>query len=98
MINMISLWALPVIIVTILTIALIKKILVYEEFLEGAKDGFTVFVSIISYLVAIIVGLSILKTSGAIDMLSTILAPILHKFMIPVDSLSIMIIRSMSGA
>lgn|SRR5574344_1251379 len=98
MINLISLWALPVIIITILTVALIKKIPVYEEFVEGAKDGFKVSINIIPYLVAIIVGVSMLRASGAIDMFSNFAAPVLHKFMVSTDALSIIIIRSLSGS
>ena len=50
MINLISLYALPVIIAVILTMALIKKVPIYEEFTEGAKDGFKVSINIIPYL------------------------------------------------
>ena len=52
-----SLYILPLMILAILTYAVIKKVPVYEEFVEGAKDGFKVSVTIIPYLVAIIVGI-----------------------------------------
>ena len=55
--NLISLWALPAIILVVLIVGLIKKVPVYEEFTDGAKDGFKVAVNIIPYLVAIIVGI-----------------------------------------
>ena len=98
MINLLSLWALPVIIVFILTFGLIKKVPVYEEFTEGAKDGFKVAIDILPYLVAIIVGISMFRASGALDSLSNLLSPILNRFSIPVDSLPIMITRSLSGS
>ena len=98
MINLLSLWALPVIIVLILTFGLIKKVPVYEEFTEGAKDGFKVAIDILPYLVAIIVGISMFRASGALDSLSNLLSPILNRFAIPVDSLPIMITRSLSGS
>lgn len=98
MINLISLWAIPTIVFIILTVGLIKKIPIYEEFTEGAKDGFKVAINIIPYLVAIIVGVSMLRASGAIDSLAHITAPLLNKFMIPIESLPIMITRSLSGA
>ena len=50
MIDVISLWALPVIIFVILTMGLFKKVPIYEEFTEGAKDGFKVAINIIPYL------------------------------------------------
>ena len=98
MINSLSLYALPFIIVLILTIALFKKVPVYEEFTEGAKDGFKVAINIIPYLVAIIVGISMFRASGAMDSLAGMLAPALSKFSIPADSLPIMITRSLSGS
>lgn len=75
-----------------------KKVPIYEEFTEGAKDGFKVAVNIIPYLVAIIVGISMLRASGAIEMLANILTPALTKFHIPADTLPLMIVRSLSGS
>ena len=45
------------------------KVNVYDAFIEGAKDGFTTAVRIIPYLVAILVGISVFRASGAMDML-----------------------------
>ena len=98
MINAISLWAIPIILFVILTLGLVKKVPIYEEFTEGAKDGFKVAINIIPYLVAILVGVSMLRASGIIDSLAHVLAPVLHKFMIPVEALPVMIVRSLSGA
>ena len=94
----ISLWALPVILITILTYAMFKKVPIYEVFTDGAKDGFKVAVNIIPYLVAIIVGVSMLRASGFFDILSNWLAPILTFFNIPADIIPIMLTRSLSGS
>lgn len=96
--NLISLWALPVIILTALTCGIIKKVPIYEEFTEGAKDGFKISVKIIPYLVAIIVAISMLRASGTIEILANLLAPVLTKFNIPADTLPLMIVRSLSGS
>lgn len=96
--NIISLWALPAIIISILTMGLVKKIPIYEVFTEGAKDGFKVAVNIIPYLVAIIVGISMLRASGAIEMLAQSLAFILTKFNIPADVLPLIFVRPLSGS
>ena len=96
--NIISLWALPAILLLILTIGLFKKVPLYETFTEGAKDGFKVSVNIIPYLVAIIVAISMLRASGIIEMTGHILAPILNWFNVPVDTIPIMIVRSLSGS
>lgn len=55
------------IIVGFLTLGLIRKINVYEAFIEGAKEGFQVAVKIIPYLVAMLVGIAVLRSSGALD-------------------------------
>lgn len=98
LLNLISLWALPFILIVVLTMGLVKKVPLYEEFTEGAKDGFRVAVRIIPYLVAIIVGVSMLRASGAIDMLAHVMAPVLNKFNVPADTLPLMIVRSLSGS
>lgn len=96
--NIISLWTLPFIIVVILTAGIIKKVPVYEAFTEGAKDGFKVAINIIPYLVAIIVAISMLRASGAIEMLANIMSFALAKFNIPADVLPVVLVRPLSGS
>ena len=81
--NMVSLWILPVILILILTVALYKKVPIYEEFTDGAKDGFKVAVNIIPYLVAIIVAISMFRASGIIEMLESSLAGVLSAINVP---------------
>ena len=47
----------------------IKKLNVYETFIEGAKDGFNIAVRIIPYLIAILVGIGVFRVSGAMDII-----------------------------
>ncbi len=96
--EILSLWALPAVILIILTAALIKKVPVYETFIEGAKDGVKVSFNIVPYLVAIIVAISMLRASGAIDALSFLLSDILSKLRFPADILPLAIVRSLSGS
>jgi len=49
--------------------AAFRKVNVYEAFIEGAKDGFSVAIRIIPYLVAILVGVGVFRASGALDYL-----------------------------
>lgn len=57
------------VIVYFIVLAMRKKENVYEAFIEGAKDGFKVAVTIIPYLVAMLVGIGLFRTSGALDYL-----------------------------
>lgn len=96
--NIISLWSLPVIILIILTMGMIKKVPIYEVFTDGAKEGFKVSINIIPYLVAIIVAISMLRASGIIELTGNVLAPILGHFNVPADTIPIMLVRSLSGS
>lgn len=97
-IDVISLWAIPGIIFIILTCALIKKVPVYETFIEGAKGGLKVSGNIIPYITAIIVAISMLRASGAIETVSVILGGFLDKIHLPSDILPLTIVRSLSGS
>jgi spore maturation protein SpmA len=57
------------VIVAFILLGLLKKINVYETFIEGAKDGFKIAVRIIPFLVAILVAIGVFRASGAMDML-----------------------------
>ncbi len=57
------------VIVWFISMAAIKKVNVYESFIEGAKEGFSIAVKIIPYLVAILVAIGVFRASGAMDML-----------------------------
>jgi spore maturation protein SpmA len=50
-------------------LGLVRRINVYEAFIEGAKEGFSVAIRIIPYLVAILVAIGVLRASGALDFL-----------------------------
>ena len=98
MLEKLSLLILPVIVLIILTFALLKKVSVYEEFVEGAKDGFNVSIKIIPYLVALIVGISMFRASGAMDLLTMLFGPFLDKLSVHTDIIPIIFTRSLSGS
>ncbi|MBP6231203.1 MAG: spore maturation protein [Paludibacteraceae bacterium] len=62
------------IIVSFILLAVRKKINVYDSFIEGAKEGFSIAVKIIPFLVAILVGIGVFRASGAMDGLMFIMA------------------------
>ena len=57
------------IIILFIGAGLLKKVNVYDAFIEGAKDGFQTAVRIIPYLVAILVAVGVFRTSGAMDLM-----------------------------
>ena len=62
------------------------------------KEGFKVSVSIIPYLVAIMVGISMFRASGIIEYLGQILSPILSHLNVSADLIPLMIVRPLSGS
>ena len=98
-IGAISSWAIPLLVVGIPLYAyLVKKIPVYETFIDGAKDGFTTAITIMPHLVGMIVAITIFRESGALDFFLSIVEPILGPLMIPREALPLGIVRAISGS
>lgn len=96
--NNLSVFILPLIILIILIYALYKKTPAYECFIDGAKDGFSIAIKIIPYLVAIMVATKMFRVSGAIEIIENILEPVLNFFKVPAETVIIMLTRSLSGS
>lgn len=89
------------IILMFMILALRKKTNVYESFIEGAKDGFQVSVSIIPYLVAMLVAIGLFRTSGALDYLVEALRALFSMFLADtrfVDALPTALMKPLSGS
>jgi spore maturation protein B len=75
-----------------------RKVKVYEVFVVGAKDGFTIAVRIIPYLVAILVAIGMFRASGALELLLGALAPALNLIGFPPENLPLALMRPLSGS
>ncbi|GHT01675.1 hypothetical protein FACS189421_14330 [Bacteroidia bacterium] len=78
-----------------------KKINVYDAFIEGAKDGFKTAVMIIPYLIAMLVGIALFRTSGAMTFITDGLAFIVSSCGLPtgwVDAFPTAIMKPLSGS
>jgi spore maturation protein SpmB len=78
--------------------AALRRVKVYEEFVEGAKEGFDVAVRIIPYLVAILVAIGMFRAAGGIDLLSKALAPAMLAIGFSPDLLPLVLMRPLSGS
>lgn len=78
--------------------ALVKKINVFDAFIDGAKQGFETAVSIIPYLIAMMVAIGMLRASGFFELMGAILSPILSKIGMPTELLPLALIRPFSGS
>ena len=93
----ISNWILLAFVVGIPLYGAIKKINVFDEFIVGAKQGFETSVSIIPYLVAMLVAVSMLRASGFFELVYKLLAPFFNAIGMPTELLPLALIRPFSG-
>jgi len=94
----ISPWIIPALMVGFLGFGLVRRVRVYEVFVEGAKDGFRVALRIIPYLVAILVAVDMLRASGALDATVGLLSGITGRFGLPAEALPMALMRPLSGS
>ncbi len=94
----ISPWIIPGLMLGFLIFGIIRKVPVYEVFVEGAKEGFQVAIRIIPYLVAILVAVGMFRASGAMDVMVGLLGPITGKLGMPAEALPMALLRPLSGS
>ncbi|HZJ83374.1 MAG TPA: nucleoside recognition domain-containing protein [Clostridia bacterium] len=93
----ISVIAIPAFIFFVLGYGHIKKINVYETFIEGAKEGLATVVRIFPYMVAMFVAIGIFRSSGAMGIFVKLLLPLTRLLGIPGDMLPLALMRPISG-
>jgi spore maturation protein B len=98
LINTLAVVAIPLMLIVFLGWGILKKVKVYEVFVEGAKDGFTTAVRIIPYLVAMLVAIGIFRASGALELLTKLLGPVTALIGMPPETLAMALMRPLSGS
>ncbi|HET7752798.1 MAG TPA: nucleoside recognition domain-containing protein [Anaeromyxobacteraceae bacterium] len=97
LLDVVSAWALPLLVAGIPAWALVRKVNVYTSFLEGAKEGFATGIRIVPPLVAILVALGMLRASGALDAFAGLVAPLASALGIPPSTVPLFAVRPLSG-
>jgi spore maturation protein SpmA len=98
-IQVISILAIPLLIFVFIGYGAIKKVKVYEQFVEGAKEGFNIAVRIIPYLVAMLVAIGIFRAGGAMDnWLIPVLRYVTDPIGFPAEALPMALMRPLSGS
>lgn len=98
LVSAISVVAIPFIIVFFILFAALKKVPVYEEFVEGAKEGWGVAVRIMPFIVAMLAALAILRNSGALYIFTNALRPVLDLVGFPAELVPMALMRPLSGS
>ena len=90
-VNTISIMAIPVTILIIVLYAVKEKSKIFDNFLEGAKEGMEIVVSLF-------VAIGVLRASGILDLIINIIAPAITFFHIPVEIMPLAMLRPISGS
>ena len=94
----ISNYILPFLIFYIVGFGLLMKTSIYDEFIKGAKDGFQVVIGIAPTLVGLMVAIGVLRSSGALGLLSELLTPITSILKFPSELVPLVIVKMFSSS
>ena len=88
----------PILLFLLCAVALRKKENAYDLMLSGAADGLKLLVSILPALILLLTAVTMLRQSGAIEILSQFFAPVFSFFGIPPETAILVLIRPISGS
>lgn len=97
-ITYISAMFVPLFIAGIVIYGIIKKVHVYESFIEGAKQGLDTVIRILPYVVGFVFAINMFSASGCFNYLSIALSPVLKPIGIPPEILPLALMRPFSGS
>lgn len=88
----------PGVICAIIIYGLIKKVDIFDVFLDGAREGFVTSVKILPTLVALMTCVGMFKSSGALDILTYAFAPLARMLQLPEECIPLALLRPISGS
>ncbi len=96
--DFLSVCMIPLLIFYIVGDGILNKRPVFEDFTEGAKNGFQIIIEIAPTIVGLIVAVGVLRTSGTLDLISELLSPVADVFCIPTELLPLSIVKMFSAS
>ena len=97
-INFFSNLAMPMVIFFIILYGVTEKVKVFDNFLEGAKEGIKTTFSILPTLIGLFLAIGVLRSSGVLDFIIKLSSPILEIFNFPSELMPLAILRPISGS
>lgn len=88
----------PFVILYLVGYGLCKKVDIFDEFIEGAKDGFLTVYKIMPTLIGLMIGVGILRESGAMEYLARLLSPVVSALRFPGELLPLFIVKMFSSS
>lgn len=87
-----------IIILAIVVYGMLKKVKVYECFVEGAKDGLTICIRIFPYLLAMLVAIAVFRESKALDYFIALVKPVVTLIGLPPEVVPLVLVKPLSGS
>lgn len=97
-VNFLSNLAMPLIILLIVAYGLIEKNKVFDDFLEGAKEGIEIVFNILPTLIGLFVAIGALRNSGVLDIIIRFITPLLNVIHFPSEIMPLAMLRPISGS
>jgi spore maturation protein B len=94
----ISTWSIPIIVLVILGYGYLKGIKIYDVFTDGAAEGINTVIKIFPYLLAMMIAINVFRESGALNLLVKALQPLVDLLKIPEDVVPLLFLRPLSGS
>lgn len=97
-VNFLSAGAIPIIIVIVILYGLKEKQKVFDIFLDGAKEGIEIVIGLFPTLLGIFLAIGLLRNSGILDFIISIISPITNLLKVPSQILPLAMLRPISGS
>ncbi len=94
----ISDYAIPAIFIVILCAAALKKLKSFDLFIDGAREGIDTVIKIMPSLVGLLVAVGVFKASGALEILTFLLRPVIDLLGMPPEVAPLALLRPISGS
>ena len=98
LINWLSISAIPIIILIIVTEASIEKNKVFDDFTYGVRDGIKIIINLFPTLLGLFIAIGAMRTSGIIDFFVNIFSTIIEKNNFPKEIMPLVFLRPISGS
>lgn len=96
--NQFGFYIIPTVLAIIIITGLIKKVAIFDSFLQGAAEGIQSTFSIMPSLIGLITCVTMLKSSGAFDLFANFFAPFFKIINMPAEIIPLVILRPISGS
>ena len=97
-INYISTIAIPVVVVIIIICGIFDKKMIYDIFVDGAKEGMSIVIRIFPTLLGIFLAVGVLRSSGILELMTNALAIFTNKIGFPSEVIPLALLRPISGS